>query len=127
MLDALEQALHDRNIKNNDSLIHLSDRGSQYVSIAYTDRLKAAGINPSVGSFGDSYDNALAETINGLYKTELLYNLGPWRSIEQLELATLKWVHWFNHVRLMGPIGDIPPAELEQLYEKLYPTHAIAA
>lgn len=111
----------------HDSLVHHSDRGSQYVSIAYTDRLKEAGINPSVGSVGDSYDNALAETINGLYKTELVYNLGPWRSIEQLELATLKWVHWFNHVRLMGPIGDIPPAELEQLYDKLYPTHAIAA
>jgi len=127
VLDALEQALHDRNIKNNDSLVHHSDRGSQYVSIAYTERLNEAGINPSVGSVGDSYDNALAETINGLYKTELVYNLGPWRSIEQLELATLKWVHWFNHERLMGPIGDIPPAELEQLYNKLYPTHAEAA
>lgn len=127
VLDALEHALHDRNIKSNDSLVHHSDRGSQYVSIAYTDRLKEAGINPSVGSVGDSYDNALAETINGLYKTELVYNLGPWRSIEQLELATLKWVHWFNHVRLMSPIGDIPPAELEQLYDKLYPSHAIAA
>lgn len=127
VLDALEQALHDRNIKNSAALVHHSDRGSQYVSIAYTDRLKEARINPSVGSVGDSYDNALAETINGLYKTELVYNLGPWRSIEQLELATLKWVHWFNHERLMGPIGDVPPAELEQLYEKLYPNHAVAA
>jgi transposase InsO family protein len=127
VLDALEQALHDRNIHDKHSLIHHNDRGSQYVSIAYTERLKEAGINPSVGSVGDSYDNALAETINGLYKTELVYNLGPWRSIEQLELATLKWVHWFNHVRLMGPIGDIPPVELEQLYEKLYSGHAIAA
>lgn len=127
VLDALEQALHDRHIHAKYSLIHHSDRGSQYVSIAYTERLKEAGINPSVGSVGDSYDNALAETINGLYKSELVYNLGPWKSIEQLELATLKWVHWFNHERLMGPIGDIPPVELEQLYEKIYPSHAIAA
>lgn len=127
VLDALEQALHNRNIENNETLVHHSDRGSQYVSVAYTDRLNEAGVNPSVGSVGDSYDNALAETINGLYKTELVYNLGPWRSIEQLELATLQWVHWFNHERLMGPIGDIPPVELERLYEKLYPAHAIAA
>lgn len=127
VLDALEQALHDRDIQNEGSLVHHSDRGSQYVSLAYSERLKEAGINPSVGSVGDSYDNALAETINGLYKTELVYNLGPWRSVEQLELATLKWVHWFNHERLMGPIGDVPPAELEALYNRQHPGHAKAA
>ena len=97
MLDAPEPALHDRDIQNEGSLVHHSDRSSQYVSLAYSERLKEAGINPSVGSVGDSYENALAETINGLYQTELVYNLGPWKSVEQLDLATLKWVHWFNH------------------------------
>jgi len=115
VLDALEQALHDREVPLG-SLIHHSDRGSQYVSVAYTDRLSDAGIKPSVGTVGDSYDNALAETINGLYKTELIYNLGPWKSIQALELATLNWVHWYNHERLMGTIGYVPPVEYENLY-----------
>ncbi len=115
VLDALEQALHDRDVPV-DELIHHSDRGSQYVSVAYTDRLNDAGIKPSVGTVGDSYDNALAETINGLYKTELVHNLGPWKSMQTLELATLKWVHWYNHERLMGTIGYVPPAEYETLY-----------
>ena len=115
VLDALEQALHDREVPL-ESLINHSDRGSQYVSVAYTDRLNDAGISPSVGTVGDSYDNALAETINGLYKNELVYNLGPWKSMQALELATLNWVHWYNHVRLMGSIGYVPPAEYETLY-----------
>jgi transposase InsO family protein len=114
VLDALEQALHDRRPVNG--LIHHSDRGSQYVSIKYTERLAEAGIEPSVGSAGDSYDNALAETINGLYKAEVIHRQGPWRSFEQVELATLKWVHWFNHKRLLEPIGYITPAEAEANY-----------
>jgi transposase InsO family protein len=116
VLDALEQALHERRPTRGDGLIHHSDRGSQYVSIKYSDRLHEAGIEPSVGSVGDSYDNALAETINGLYKAELIHRRGPWRSFEAVEFATLEWVDWFNHRRLMGPIGNIPPAEAEQRY-----------
>ena len=116
VLDALEQALHDRRPTGGDRLVHHSDRGSQYVSIKYTERLAAAGIEPSVGSVGDSYDNALAETINGLYKAELIHRRGPWRSFEAVEFATLEWVDWFNNRRLMGPIGNIPPAEAEQRY-----------
>jgi transposase InsO family protein len=119
VLDALEQALYERRpISGNgrDALIHHSDRGSQYVSIKYTDRLAEAGIEPSVGSVGDSYDNALAETINGLYKAELIHRRGPWRSFEAVEFATLEWVDWFNNRRLMGPIGNIPPAEAEHRY-----------
>ena len=112
VLDALEQALHER--RPAGQLIHHSDRGSQYVSIKYTERLAEAGIEPSVGSVGDSYDNALAETINGLYKAEVIHRQGPWRSFEQVELATLKWVHWFNHKRLLEPIGYITPAEAEE-------------
>ena len=112
VLDALEQALHER--RPAGQLIHHSDRGSQYVSIKYTGRLAEAGIEPSVGSVGDSYDNALAETINGLYKAEVIHRQGPWRSFEQVELATLKWVHWFNHKRLLEPIGYITPAEAEE-------------
>ena len=100
----------------SDQLIHHSDRGVQYVSIRYTERLAEAGIEPSVGSRGDSYDNALAETINGLYKTELIHRRGPWKSRESVELATLQWVHWFNHIRLLEPIGYIPPAEAEANY-----------
>ena len=115
-LDALEQALHDRGLDENDKLIHHSDRGVQYVAIRYADRLAEAGINPSVGSVGDSYDNALAETINGLYKTELIRQQGPWRGVESVELATLTWVDWFNNRRLMEPIGNVPPAELEAEY-----------
>jgi putative transposase len=116
VLDALEQALHERRPTRSHGLIHHSDRGSQYVSIKYTERLAAAGIEPSVGSVGDSYDNALAETINGLYKAELIHRRGPWRSLEAVEFATLEWVDWFNNRRLMGPLGNIPPAEAEQRY-----------
>jgi transposase InsO family protein len=116
VLDALEQALYARQPERDEALIHHSDRGSQYVSIRYTERLAQAGIEPSVGSKGDSYDNALAETINGLYKAELIHRRGPWKTREAVELATLEWVSWFNHYRLLGPIGYIPPAEAEDLY-----------
>jgi len=116
VLDALEQALFGRQPARHESLIHHSDRGSQYVSIRYSERLAEAGIEPSVGSRGDSYDNALAETINGLYKAELIHRRGPWKTKESVELATLQWVHWFNHIRLLGPIGYIPPAEAEENY-----------
>lgn len=116
VLDALEQALYDRQPERNNSLIHHSDRGSQYVSIKYSERLAEAGIEPSVGSKGDSYDNALAETINGLYKAELIHRRGPWKTKEAVELATLQWVSWFNHHRLLEPIGYIPPAEAEANY-----------
>lgn len=116
VLDALEQALYDRQPERSDALVHHSDRGSQYVSIRYTERLAEAGIEPSVGSRGDSYDNALAETINGLYKAELIHRRAPWKTKESVELATLHWVHWFNHQRLLEPIGYIPPAEAEANY-----------
>ena len=116
VLDALEQALYDRQPAQTDGLIHHSDRGSQYVSIRYTERLAEAGIEPSVGSRGDSYDNALAETINGLYKAELIHRRGPWKTKASVELATLEWVSWFNHHRLLEPIGYIPPAEAEENY-----------
>jgi putative transposase len=116
VLDALEQALHDRRPTHRGGLIHHSDRGSQYVSIKYTERLAEAGIEPSVGSVGDSYDNALAETINGLYKAEVIHRRGPWRSFEAVEYATLEWVDWFNHRRLLEPIGNIPPAEAKDQY-----------
>lgn len=116
VLDALEQALYARQPERDASLIHHSDRGSQYVSIRYTERLAEAGIEPSVGSKGDSYDNALAETINGLYKAELIHLRAPWKTLESLELATLEWVTWFNHQRLLEPIGYIPPAEAEDRY-----------
>lgn len=113
-LDALEQALHFRPV--SDGLVHHSDRGVQYLSIRYTDRLAEAGIEPSVGSVGDSYDNAMAETIIGLYKTEVIHLKGPWRGIDHVEYETLVWVDWFNKKRLLGPIGDIPPVEYESLY-----------
>lgn len=116
VLDALEQALWDRQPDRNQSLIHHSDRGSQYVSIRYSERLAEAGIEPSVGSKGDSYDNALAETINGLYKAEVIHRRSAWKTIESVELATLEWVAWFNHHRLMEPLGYIPPAEAEMNY-----------
>jgi transposase InsO family protein len=115
VLDALEQALCARQ-PDRDSLIHHSDRGVQYVSIRYTERLAEAGIEPSVGSIGDSYDNALAETINGLYKAEVIHRRGPWKTTEAVEIATLEWVSWFNHHRLLEPIGYIPPAEFEAMY-----------
>ena len=108
--------MYDRQSENTGELIHHSDRGSQYVSIRYSERLAEAGIEPSVGSKGDSYDNALAETINGLYKAELIHRRAPWKTRESVELATLQWVHWFNHVRLLTPIGGIPPAEAEANY-----------
>lgn len=116
VLDALEQALHERRPAHSAGLVHHSDRGAQYVSIHYTERLAEAGIEPSVGSVGDSYDNALAETINGLYKAEVIHRRGPWRSFEAVEFATLTWVDWFNHRRLLEPIGNIPPAEAEERY-----------
>ena len=112
VLDALEQALHERRPVGG-KLVHHSDRGGQYVSIKYSERLAQAGIEPSVGSVGDSYDNALAETINGLYKAEVIHRRGPWRSLEAVEFATLEWVDWFNNRRLLEPIGNIPPAEAE--------------
>jgi transposase InsO family protein len=115
-LDALEQALHDRPTPPDGGLIHHSDRGTQYLSIRYTERLLEAGIQPSVGSRGDSYDNALAESVIGLYKTEVIRREGPWKGLEAVELATLRWVHWFNHVRLLEPIGYIPPLEHERNY-----------
>lgn len=113
-LDALEQAIHAR--PGLDGLVHHSDRGGQYVCIRYTERLAEAGIEPSVGSVGDSYDNALAETIIGLFKTEVIRQSGPWRNLEDVEFATLEWVDWFNHRRLLGSIGNRPPAEFEALY-----------
>ena len=109
VLDALEQALHERRPLHRGGLVHHSDRGSQYVSIHYTERLAQAGIEPSVGSVGDSYDNALAESINGLYKAEVIHRRGPWRSLEAVEFATLEWVDWFNNRRLLEPIGSIRP------------------
>ena len=116
VLDALEQALHDRQPAHRGGLVHHSDRGSQYVSIKYTERLAEAGIEPSVGSVGDSYDNALAETINGLYKAEVIHRRGSWRTMEAVEFATLGWVDWFNNRRLLEPIGNIPPVEAEERY-----------
>ncbi|WXG51028.1 IS3 family transposase [Acidovorax temperans] len=116
VLDALEQALYARQPERDGSLVCHSDRGSQYVSIRYTERLAEAGIEPSVGSKGDSYDNALAETINGLYKAELIHRRAPWKTKEAVEFATLEWVSWFNHHRLLEPIGYIPPAEAEANY-----------
>jgi transposase InsO family protein len=116
VLDALEQALYERRPGGDGGLIHHSDRGSQYVSIRYTERLAEAGIEPSVGSAGDAYDNAMAETINGLYKTEVINKRAPWITKESVELATLEWVAWFNHHRLLEPIGNIPPAEAEANY-----------
>jgi putative transposase len=116
VLDALEQALHARQLEPHGGLIHHSDRGVQYVSIRYTERLAEAGIEPSVGSKGDSYDNALAETVNGLYKAELIHRRGPWKTKAAVELATLEWVAWFNARRLHGALGYIPPAEAEANY-----------
>ena len=127
VLDALEQALYARQPERDDALIHHSDRGSQYVSIRYTERLAEAGIEPSVGSKGDSYDNALAETINGLYKAELIHRRAPWKTVEAIELATLEWVTWFNHQRLLEPIGYIPPAEAEERYYRQCPQQAALA
>ena len=116
VLDALEQALHERRPAQGGGLVHHSDRGVQYLALRYTDRLAEAGVEPSVGSVGDSYDNALAETINGLFKAEVIHRRGPWRSLEAVEYATLEWVDWYNHRRLLEPIGNVPPAEAEAAY-----------
>ena len=115
-LDALEQALYDRPRPSGEPLIHHSDRGGQYLAIRYTDRLAEAGIEPSVGSVGDSYDNALAESIIGLYKTEEIRRRGPWKGVEEVEFATLEWVAWYNTRRLLEPLGYVPPDEFEQAY-----------
>ena len=125
MLDALEQALHAR--RASQGLIHHSDRGCQYLFIRYTERLAEAGIESSVGSVGDSYDNALAETIIGLYKTEVIYERGPWRSHDAVEYATLAWVDWFNNRRLLESIGHVPPVEREREYYRLNEDQAKAA
>lgn len=125
VLDALEQALWARN--DPKGLIHHSDRGSQYLSIRYTERLAEVGIESSVGSRGDSYDNALAETINGLYKAEVIHRRGPWRNRDAVEYATLEWVEWFNNRRLLEPIGNVPPAELEAAYYRQQDESAMVA
>jgi len=125
VLDALEQALYART--GTKGLVHHSDRGSQYLSIRYTERLAEAGIESSVGSVGDSYDNALAETMFGLFKSEVIWPRGPWKNMEEVEYATLEWVDWFNNRRLLEPIGDIPPAEFEQAYYDQLEGQAIAA
>lgn len=127
VLDALEQALAARRPFAGGGLIHHSDRGSQYVALKYTERLAQASVEPSVGSVGDSYDNALAETIIGLYKTEVVEPRGPWKSFDAVEYAVAEWVEWFNNKRLLGPIGDIPPAEAEDAYWKTLEPAAIAA
>jgi transposase InsO family protein len=126
VLDALEQALHDRRPAKGN-LTHHSDRGGQYLSIRYTERLLEAGIEPSVGSVGDSYDNALAETVIGLFKTEVIRRRGPWRSLEAVEYATLEWVDWYNTRRLLEPIGNVPPAEAEARYYAQLEPAAMAA
>ena len=116
VLDALEQAIWSR--YGAKGVVHHSDRGSQYLSIRYSERLAEAGAQPSVGSVGDSYDNALAETIIGLYKTEVIHHRGPWRNLDEVEYATLEWVDWFNNRRLLEPIGNVPPAEYEAKYHQ---------
>lgn len=127
VLDALEQALYQRRPFRGSGLVHHSDRGSQYVAIRYTERLAEAGIEPSVGSVGDSYDNALAESIIGLFKTEVIRRRGPWRNIDAVEFATLEWADWFNNRRLLEPIGNIPPAEAEAAYYAALDQPAMAA
>jgi putative transposase len=127
VLDALEQALHERQPIRRAGLVHHSDRGGQYVSLRYTQRLAEAGIEPSVGSVGDSYDNALAETVIGLFKAEVIRRRGPWRSLEAVEYATLEWVDWFNHRRLLEPIGNVPPAEAEARYYEQTEALSLAA
>jgi len=127
VLDALEQPLHDRRPAEDAGLVHHSDRGSQYLSIRYAERLGEAGIAPSVGSVGDSYDNALAETVIGLFKTEVIRRRGPWRNLEAVEFATLERVDWFNTRRLLEPIGNMPPAEAERRYHARNVDAAVAA
>jgi transposase InsO family protein len=124
-LDALEQAIWSRSA--TEGLVHHSDRGGQYLSIRYTERLAEAGMEPSVGSVGDSYDNALAESVIGLFKTEVIRRRGPWRGLEDVEFATLDWVSWYNTQRLLEPIGYVPPVEYEDHYYRNHPTHAMVA
>jgi transposase InsO family protein len=124
-LDALEQALYDR--ETDADLVHHSDRGVQYLSIRYTERLAEAGIEPSVGSRGDSYDNALAESVIGLFKTEVIRRDGPWRGLDDVEYATLEWVAWFNTQRLLEPLGYLPPAEYEEQFHRAQATHVAEA
>ncbi len=117
-LDALEMALWRRRARRLDGLVHHSDRGAQYLSVRYTERLAAAGAVSSVGSRGDSYDNALAESFHGLYKAELIRHEGPWQGLDDVEFATLAYVDWFNHYRLHGELGMVPPAEFEARYHE---------
>ncbi len=124
-LDALEQAIHMR--RPGDGLVHHSDRGTQYLSLRYTERLAEAGLVPSVGSIGDSYDNALAETINGLFRTEVIHRCGPWRSVDEVEYAVLEWVDWFNNRRLLEPLGYLSPAAFEKAYHQQQATPAMEA
>jgi transposase InsO family protein len=128
-LDALEQAICEREEARDVRRVHHSDRGVQYLSIRYTERLAEAGIEPSVGSKGDSYDNALAESVIGLFKTEVIRRRGPWRGLEDVEFATLEWVWWFNHHRLLvlEPIGYIPPVEHEEAYYRRQENHTAVA
>lgn len=125
-LDALEMAIWFRALPSLDGLVHHSDRGGQYLSIRYTERLAAAGAVTSVGSKGDSYDNALAETVIGLYKTELIRRRAPWRTAEQVELATAEWVAWWNRRRLHGAAGNLPPLEFEKLYDDQHAAAVVA-
>ena len=125
-LDALEQAICEREDARAERLVHHSDRGSQYLAIRYTERLAEAGIEPSVGSKGDSYDNALAESVIGLFKTEVIRRRGPWRGLEDVEFATLEWVWWFNHHRLLEPLGYVPPVEYEEAFYRRQETHDLA-
>ena len=125
VLDALEQALHAR--RPDEELIHHSDRGVQYLSIRYTERLAEVGVEPSVGSIGDSYDNAMAESVIGLFKAEVIYARGPWRNFEIVEYATLEWVDWFNNRRLLEPIGHVPPTEFEEAYYRQQSSQTMAA
>jgi transposase InsO family protein len=127
VLDALDQALHERRPVQGGGLVHHSDRGSQYLALRYTKRLAEAGIEPSVGSVGDSYDNALAESLIGLFKAEVIHRRGPWRSFEAVEYATLEWVAWYNHRRLLEPIGHVPPAEAETRYHEQGKSRSVAA
>jgi putative transposase len=127
VLDARQQALHDRRPIHGGGIVHHSDKGVQYVSIHYSERLAEAGIEPSVGSVGDSYDNALTEAINGLYKAEVIHRRGPWRTAEAVEFATLEWVDWFNHRHLLEPIGNVAPAEAEERYYAMLDQPAMAA
>lgn len=124
-LDALEQAIHARS--DTEGLVHHSDRGGQYLSIRYTERLAEAGMEPSIGSVGDSYDNALAESVIGLYKTEVIRRRGPWRGLEDVEFATLEWVSWYNTQRLLEPLGYVPPVEFELEYHRNHRTQAVVA